>query len=54
MAIPIPVIGATIGVAIGAAIGGYASGKIGGKVSSTIYDKNMETKCPLCMSYKEK
>ena len=60
MAIPIPFIGAAVGVAalspfvfLGSAIGGLASEKIGGLVSSKIYDKNMETKCPLCQSYEK-
>jgi len=60
MAIPIPFVGAAIGatvlspfVFLGSAVGGVASGKIGGLVSSKIYNKNMETKCPFCQTYKK-
>ena len=57
MAIPIPVVGATVGAAVifaGSTIGGVAAGKIGGLVSNKIYQKNMETKCPFCHVYKRK
>ena len=57
MAIPIPVVGATVGAAVvfaGSTIGGVAAGKIGGLVSNKIYQKNMETKCPFCQGYKTK
>ena len=60
MMMPVPVVGAVAGlcilspaVAVGTWVGGRASGMIGGKLSTAIYDKNMETKCPLCLSDKK-